>query len=80
MNDVLVLCYHGVSTTWPADIAVAPSVLERQLAFLVGRGYRGVTFRRAVLEPPPGRALAVTFDDGCRRHTDARKRRRPLHV
>jgi peptidoglycan/xylan/chitin deacetylase (PgdA/CDA1 family) len=63
MTDVLVLCYHAVSETWPADLSVTPDALRRQLRLLVRRGYQGVTFSRAVLDPPAGRCLAVTFDD-----------------
>jgi peptidoglycan/xylan/chitin deacetylase (PgdA/CDA1 family) len=62
--DVLVLCYHAVSDRWPSPLAVAPDRLERQLAMLVGRGYRGATFQRAVTAPPASRTVAVTFDDG----------------
>jgi peptidoglycan/xylan/chitin deacetylase (PgdA/CDA1 family) len=62
--DVLVLCYHAVSDGWPSPLAVAPDRLERQLAMLVRRGYRGATFERAVTAPPASRTLAVTFDDG----------------
>jgi peptidoglycan/xylan/chitin deacetylase (PgdA/CDA1 family) len=64
--DVLVLCYHAVSDDWPSPLAVTPDRLERQLAMLVRRGYRGVTFERAVTAPPASRTLAVTFDDGYR--------------
>ena len=63
MNDALILCYHGVSETWPARISVTPSALERQLELLAARGYRGVTFSRAALDAPSGRTVAVTFDD-----------------
>jgi len=63
MRDVLVLCYHGVSDTWPVDIAVTPRNLEAQLERLVSNGYRGTTFADAVTSPPFERTLAVTFDD-----------------
>ncbi|MBS1868212.1 MAG: polysaccharide deacetylase family protein [Actinobacteria bacterium] len=66
MRDVLVLCYHGVSDTWPSQLAVAPETLEEQVARLLARGYRPATFREAVLDPPAPRTLAVTFDDACR--------------
>ena len=66
MSDVLVLCYHAVSEEWPAALSVTPSRLERQLADLVARGYRGATFRDAVLNPTASRTLAVTFDDAYR--------------
>jgi peptidoglycan/xylan/chitin deacetylase (PgdA/CDA1 family) len=63
MRDVLVLCYHGVSDTWPAEIAVTPRNLQAQLERLVRNGYRGATFTDAVFAPPFERTLAVTFDD-----------------
>jgi peptidoglycan/xylan/chitin deacetylase (PgdA/CDA1 family) len=63
LSDVLVLCYHAVSEDWPAELSVTPAELRRQLEWLVGRGYRGVRFSEAVLDPPSGRSVAVTFDD-----------------
>jgi peptidoglycan/xylan/chitin deacetylase (PgdA/CDA1 family) len=62
-GETLVLCYHAVSDSWPADLAVTPSQLRRQLEWLVRHGYRGVTFADAVTSPPPGRKLVLTFDD-----------------
>jgi peptidoglycan/xylan/chitin deacetylase (PgdA/CDA1 family) len=61
--DLLVLCYHAVSTTWPASLSVTPASLRRQLERLVRRGYRGSTFTKAVLERPRQPTLCVTFDD-----------------
>jgi peptidoglycan/xylan/chitin deacetylase (PgdA/CDA1 family) len=63
MSDVMVLCYHAVSPTWTADLSVSPDTLEAQLSTLVRRGWRGATFREAVLEPPWPRTLVVAFDD-----------------
>jgi peptidoglycan/xylan/chitin deacetylase (PgdA/CDA1 family) len=63
MGEVMVLCYHAVSPTWDAALSVTPEILERQLSLLVRRGWRGATFREAVLDPPFARTLAVTFDD-----------------
>lgn len=65
-SDVLVLCYHAVSPEWDADISVTPDALERQLRFLVHRGWRVTTFREAVLAPPWRRTMAITFDDAFR--------------
>ena len=62
-GDVLVLEYHAVSETWPADLAVTPVALQRQLELLVERGYRGATFQDALRSPPWPRTLVVTFDD-----------------
>jgi peptidoglycan/xylan/chitin deacetylase (PgdA/CDA1 family) len=73
MPRVLVLCYHAVSESWPAPLAVDPRRLERQLAFLLERGYRGATFHDAVANGDE-MTLAVTFDDGyasLRRHAAA---------
>jgi peptidoglycan/xylan/chitin deacetylase (PgdA/CDA1 family) len=64
MSDVLVLCYHAVSPSWDATLAVTPEALERQLSMLVDRGFKGATFTDAVLRAPHPRTLAVTFDDG----------------
>jgi peptidoglycan/xylan/chitin deacetylase (PgdA/CDA1 family) len=64
MSDVLVLCYHAVSPTWRATFSVTPETIERQVSFLVERGWQGATFSEAVLRPPASKTLAVTFDDG----------------
>lgn len=66
MSDVLVLCYHAVSETWPAPLSVTPDQFERQLSLLHRRGFRGVTLSDAVAGGRSGRALAVTFDDAYR--------------
>lgn len=63
---MLVLCYHGVSDAWPNPLAVAPGRLRRQLARLLGNGWRPATFADAVTAPPHARTLAVTFDDAFR--------------
>lgn len=59
----LVLEYHAVSETWQDDLAVTPTHLQRQLEWLVGRGYRGATFTEAVLSGASERTVVVTFDD-----------------
>jgi peptidoglycan/xylan/chitin deacetylase (PgdA/CDA1 family) len=59
----MVLCYHAVSPSWPAALAVTPDALERQLASLIRDGWRGTSFTEAVLAPRAQRTLAVTFDD-----------------
>jgi peptidoglycan/xylan/chitin deacetylase (PgdA/CDA1 family) len=65
-GDTLVLCYHAVSPTWPADLSITPERLEHQLSTLVERGYRGATFTESVTTPPGGSVLVVTFDDAYR--------------
>jgi peptidoglycan/xylan/chitin deacetylase (PgdA/CDA1 family) len=66
MSDVLVLCYHGISETWPASTSVKPDDFERQLTEFVRQGYRGATLSDALTSPPFERTLAVTFDDAHR--------------
>lgn len=66
MGEVLVLAYHAVSESWPADLSVKPERLASQLERLTARGYRGATVHEAVHEPPAPKTLAVTFDDGFR--------------
>jgi peptidoglycan/xylan/chitin deacetylase (PgdA/CDA1 family) len=66
LRDVLVLCYHAVSERWPASLSIAPGHLEEHVRLLAGRGFRGVTFREAVLRPPGPKTLAITFDDAFR--------------
>lgn len=63
MSDVLVLCYHSLSPTWDADLALAPDEFERQIDHLLHRGWHPCTFADAVLAPPAAKTLAITFDD-----------------
>jgi peptidoglycan/xylan/chitin deacetylase (PgdA/CDA1 family) len=63
VNDLLVLCYHGVSETWPAATTVRPDAFERQLEAFARRGYVGATLADALTELPAERTLVVTFDD-----------------
>src|SRR6266511_3468208 len=64
--EVLVLCYHAVSASWPCVMSVTPERMKEQLRMLIDRGYRGATFSDAVSEAPGPRTLAVTFDDAFR--------------
>ena len=64
-DDPLVLCYHAVSETWPAELAVTPRAFREQLETLLEGGYRTTTLSDALAAP--GRKIAVlTFDDGYR--------------
>jgi peptidoglycan/xylan/chitin deacetylase (PgdA/CDA1 family) len=63
MIDVLILCYHAVSPTWRTSLAVTPTGFERQLHYLLRRGWEPTTFTEAVLRPSAPRTLAITFDD-----------------
>lgn len=66
MDDLLVLCYHGVSETWPEDTAVRPGELRRAVRAFVRAGYRGATLAEALSGPVEGKVLVVTFDDANR--------------
>lgn len=66
MNDLLVLCYHGISETWPAETSVTPQDFEDQLQQLVDCGYKGATFSGALAKPTSEPTLVVTFDDAHR--------------
>ncbi len=63
MQDTLVLCYHALSPTWPADLSVRPELFAQQLERLARAGYRGVTFSEAVRRQARDKEVAVTFDD-----------------
>ena len=64
--DLLVLCYHGVSRSWPEPVAVDPEKMRRQVVRLLRHGWRPATFSDAVLSPRARRTLVVTFDDALR--------------
>lgn len=66
MADTLILGYHAVSEHWSSDISVTPAELERQLKYLIRRGYRGTRFDEAVIDAPAAKTLVVTFDDAYR--------------
>ncbi len=63
-GDTLILCYHAVSETWPADLSVSRSDLESQVRGKLRQGYRGVTLTDSQSADRPAKALVVTFDDG----------------
>lgn len=66
VSDLVVLCYHGISETWPAETSVRPRDFERQLTSFAARGYRGATFSDALTAAAGDRVLVVTFDDAHR--------------
>jgi len=66
MTDVLVLCYHALSPTWPAQLSTTPERFAAQLGHLQRRGWHATTFLDAVQAPRGRRTLAVTFDDAFR--------------
>jgi peptidoglycan/xylan/chitin deacetylase (PgdA/CDA1 family) len=66
MNDSLVLNYHAASADWPSRLSVAPADIERQVSWLLKRGYRPLTFIDLVRAGDQGKVFAVTFDDAYR--------------
>jgi peptidoglycan/xylan/chitin deacetylase (PgdA/CDA1 family) len=66
--DTLVLCYHAISDSWPADLSTTPELFESQLELLLEGGYRPATFEQAVAGAADAGAstFAVTFDDAYR--------------
>ncbi|MEU2780665.1 polysaccharide deacetylase family protein [Streptomyces sp. NPDC007110] len=64
-----VAMYHSVSTDPddPYNVTVTPARLERQLAWLAGRGLRGVSVRELLAARDRGTErglVGLTFDDG----------------
>jgi peptidoglycan/xylan/chitin deacetylase (PgdA/CDA1 family) len=70
-EDVVVLCYHGVSATWPAATTVTPRHLHDHVAAFLQLGYRGATFADALTAPAGRRTIAITFDDALRSVLDS---------
>jgi peptidoglycan/xylan/chitin deacetylase (PgdA/CDA1 family) len=62
--DILILCYHAVSSSWPAPLAVTPEALDRQLRHVLKRGYVPRTLSAALAAG--GRSVVVSFDDAFR--------------
>jgi peptidoglycan/xylan/chitin deacetylase (PgdA/CDA1 family)/SAM-dependent methyltransferase len=74
-RELPILMYHGVRREAPASLArfcTPPELFERQLAFLKRHGYVSIPVERWVSALSaedgivPGRAVALTFDDGYR--------------
>jgi peptidoglycan/xylan/chitin deacetylase (PgdA/CDA1 family) len=61
--ELLVLCYHAVSDSWPSPAAISPARLHAQLRFLLARGYQPLTLSAALRERRSRRTMVVTFDD-----------------
>jgi peptidoglycan/xylan/chitin deacetylase (PgdA/CDA1 family) len=59
----LVLCYHAISESWPAALAVSQESLRRQVSGFLRRGFAPSTFGAAITRPSGKPTLAVTFDD-----------------
>lgn len=57
----LVLCYHAVSERWTDELATPAVTLERQLRWILRRGYRPVPAERILTGG--SRIVHVTFDD-----------------
>jgi peptidoglycan/xylan/chitin deacetylase (PgdA/CDA1 family) len=68
MARPLILCYHGVSSSWSSPLVVAEEVIAAHVDLLRRRGYVGLTFseaeRRRSNGTLPPRSVVVTFDDG----------------
>lgn len=62
-GDLVILCYHAVSEDWPGVGAVEPRLLDRQIRYLLRRGYRPLTLSEACASRPGERTFVVTFDD-----------------
>jgi peptidoglycan/xylan/chitin deacetylase (PgdA/CDA1 family) len=63
VTDLLVLCYHAVSDTWPSPAAISTARLRAQLTYLLRCGYRPRTLSAALDESAPRKVMVVTFDD-----------------
>lgn len=62
-GDLVILCYHAVSDTWPNVAVIEPGVLDRQVRYLLTRRYRPLTLSAALDAPAEERTFVVTFDD-----------------
>ncbi len=62
-RDTLILCYHAVSTDWPAAMSVTPADFEELLRHKLEAGYEPMTLTESQSPDRPDRALVVTFDD-----------------
>lgn len=67
------LCYHGISPTWPAPTTVRPDRFREQLESYLASGWVGTTVTAALTSPPAVKSLVVTFDDAHRSVLDLAK-------
>ncbi len=70
-RSVPVLYYHRVGAPDPIHLSTPTELFDRQIGFLVRRGFRGITLSRllrhlAGTAPVEHPAFVVTFDDGFR--------------
>lgn len=63
--ELVVLCYHAVSDTWPEQTAVTPDDLSAHLEVFLRHGYRGGTFTDALTASRFPRTVVITFDDAA---------------
>lgn len=74
MQDVLILCYHALSPSWPAELSVTGEAFAEQVSELAQRGYAGARFTDAVTgKVAAERVVAFTFDDNYRSVLDLAK-------
>ncbi len=66
MSELLVLCYHAISDSWPSPAAIAPDRLHAQLRLLLRLGYHPLTLTAALDHDAPRKTVVVTFDDAYR--------------
>ena len=62
-GELMVLCYHAVSESWPSPAAISPQALRAQVRWLLKRDYRPMTLSAALAEGAPRKAVVLTFDD-----------------
>lgn len=63
MNELLVLCYHAISPTWSAELAVTPDAFKRQVTRFADDGWAFAGFSDAVRRRPAAKTVVITFDD-----------------
>lgn len=64
-SDLVVLCYHGISDTWPDETAVTPDDFTAQVEAFLRHGYHGATLSDALTALRYPCTFVVTFDDAA---------------